>query len=339
MKFVQLALVASLFLSTHSSAQVLVKGSLKGDNLHWISVVAVSEQMGLLKPAHGLFAPKVSSTKAWLPGAIIQAPTTLTLVGQSQSITLPIEVSGLEYVVANQSPTQQENTQQTCPSDYFNGQIIQIIGRTCYANHSLHMDQESNPFSSLSPLFKIEEIALKQAFRGKPAGVYRGLLTFQYRFKWQNRSGVWVSTQDSQSVAFEINHQPPEITQITVIRQDEIQTNYDYYQNRNSVSGETRYHVEVEGQYLNALKLELQNRDYQLLGPGIKGISYSIDCEECEDTQLVDNGNLLQAYTTLRSNRSGLPFTLRVYLSDVDLEGIEKGRFTDTFSLLVSPEL
>ncbi|CAH7151803.1 conserved hypothetical protein [Vibrio chagasii] len=338
MRLVQLTVMMSFFFASYVSAQVIVKGALKGERLHWISAVTASQQAGVLKPAHGLFAPKVSSTKSWLPGAIIQAPTKITLLNQGQSVTFAIEVLGLEYSVANQLPTQKENNQQACSSDYFNGQVIQVMGRTCYANNSLHMLQESNPFSSLSPLFKVEESAIKQAFNGKLAGVYRGQITFQYQFKWQNRSGVWVSTQDSQSIMFEILHQPSEITKITVVRQDEIKTDYDYFQNRNSVSGETRYHVEVEGQYLNALKLELQNRRYQLLGGGSQGIPYSIECEECETPQLVDNGSLINSYTTLRGgSRSSLPFTLRVYLSDVDLEGIERGRFSDTFTLLVSP--
>lgn len=340
MRFVQLTVMMSFLFAAQISAQVIVKGTLKGDQLHWISAVNVSQQAGVLKPAHGLFAPKVSSTKAWLPGAITQAPTSIILVNKGQSATLAIEVLGLEYSVANQSPTQQENNQQTCSNDYFDGQVIQVMGRACYANNSLHMSQESNPFSSLSPLFKVEDSALKQAFNGKPAGNYRGQITFQYQFKWQNRSGVWVSTQDSQSVIFEIAHQPPEITKITVVRQDKIQTDYDYFQNQNTVSGETRYRVEVEGRYLNALKLELQNRVYQLSGAGSLGIPYSIDCEECDTTQLVDSGSLINSYTTLRGgSRSSLPFTLRVYLSDVDLEGIEKGRFSDTFTLLVSPDI
>ncbi|MBN3571804.1 hypothetical protein [Vibrio neptunius] len=336
-------LLLMLLVSLPIAAQVQVKGRLKGDQFQWFSAVEVTQHGGSLKPGHANLAPAIASTLEWKPGSITQAPKTLQLTSTSNSAIIPISVVGIEYQVTTQAPTRQGQITGSCSKDWFDGQVIRLWGENCHASTVFKMSQSINPFSSVRPLFTLDVESIKSALAGKPSGEYKGLLTYHYNFQWLNRSDVWVLTNDTQNVMFVVDHQAPEINKITVSNHDQLQTRYDIVNGSPNLSGETRYQVLVEGQILTNLQLKLQTRgrQYQLEGPNNSAIPYSIACPECKVTELVKDGQLLQSETRIAGSQATtqIPFTIRVFFDNTDLKKLERGRYSDVFSLLVSPEL
>ncbi|CAK4076547.1 hypothetical protein [Vibrio sp. 16] len=336
-------LLLTLLVSLPSAAQVQVKGRLQGDQFQWFSAIEVPQHGGSLKPGHGNLAPAISSTKKWKPGSITQAPNTLQLSSTNHSVIIPISVIGIEYQVATQAPNQQGQVTNSCTNDWFDGQMIRLWGKNCQASTVFSMSQNINPFSSVRPLFTLDTEGIKNALANKPSGEYKGLLTYHYNYWWLNRSDVWTSTNDAQNVMFVIDHQAPEVTKVTVSNHDQLQTHYDRLNDTINLSGETHYQVVAEGQLLTNLQITLQGRahQYQLKGPNSAAIPYSIACPECEITELVGNGQLLQAQTRISGHQEAtqIPFTIRVYFDNTDIKKLERGRYSDVFSLLVSPEL
>ncbi|MGR5446911.1 hypothetical protein ACPV47_18570 [Vibrio jasicida] len=321
-------------------ADVLVRAELAGDTFRWLNMESEFYNK-YVKPLDGSISQLPAPTKQWLPGAPVKPISSMTLIGNGSVTSVPFTVAGVEYELGTTQVSTTVNTQNACARGYLNAKANGVIGLNCYSFRKIKMGKAAVPFVVIRPLLKIDEESIKRSMRGQLSGLYRGSVRLDYQYAWFERDR-WRRTQSDENIIFELIYKPPEVTNIRVIRQDEIKTNYDFYRNQEAVSGNTKYQIVVEGQNLNSLKLELQSRfsDYMLTSTEVGAIPYSISCDECLHNLLVDEGTVVRRITTIQgSSDSQVPFTLNVFLEYADFTGLPAGRYEDTFGLLISPEL
>lgn len=320
-----------------------LRAELTAGNFRWDNANPLSGQKFV--PSMWDIVDQLPPTKVWLPGGLFgSVPNDLTLTAAGESVTIPFEVVGFEYNTGSANPTKgQVVTGSVCNDvDYSSGIVRVVDGIGCTYSHTLAMTAAFNPYSFIRPVFELDQVALKAAFKGKPKGVYRGsvAVTNFYDYGFSLYSGVRSRHYDTTPITVEIDHKPAFITSVVITGDHELRTIYDY--SRDVVSGKTILNGVANGSFLNGMTVSLRKSrtDYSMKGPSATTIPYSIECIGCDDPLLVNEGLVQHLQTRVPGvDTAQVNFDLKISFSDVALNTVEVGTYSDTFVLFFEPDV
>ncbi|MCK8075882.1 hypothetical protein MSG34_06920 [Vibrio sp. 1CM2L] len=342
MKFMML-MVVCLFLET-ANASITIRGETSGSHFRWVTGATAFEDYSI--PFDAYFnRGQQGATAKWIPGGLYNVANAnsivLTLDGGVTQVTVPIELSGMMYgMEAASSEGDSQNIASVCPENTSSTPYLYVIGTNCFYDKYIEQDYLDGAYHFAKPILKLNETAVASAFKGAPDGVYKGTVPVKFNHRWTNFNGTWTQTIYDELLTIEIKNTANEITNVIVTQRDEMTPQYDLL--NETVSGRTHYPVLAQGRFHTGLRLSLKdvNRQYKLTGPSGSEIPYSIECSECQDSTLVDSGQVLNSTTLiLDAGATEINFNIDVFYEDADLNSIEHGRYQDSFVLLFEPEI
>ncbi|TKG09028.1 hypothetical protein [Vibrio sp. F13] len=298
---------------------------------------------GELVPSQWTPSNNLLPTAKWLAGSFVSAPITNIQVSFSgHTVTLPVQVTGYQYHLGS-SPGQggQQNTSKVCTKTVFSSPILSIQGgASCFSDVFIETPTAVTPYAFIRPSYYIDPIAWQQAFAGKPKGDYTGTVSLSSYYHYY-QGAIRTQRLLSYPLTVNIEHEPAYITDVVITGQSTIQPNYDPM--GEGVSGQTQFSVMATGWFTNGMTVglnRLRAKDYQMLGPSLTYIPYSIVCHQCTSQLLVDEGVVINDTTIVPgSNVSTLSFSLAVGYKDVALSTLQTGVYQDTFVLIFEPNI
>ncbi|MCX2791100.1 hypothetical protein [Vibrio sp. Sgm 5] len=336
---------SALLLSSYSHGAFYVNADVKSDSIRWGNV---TYGIGDNKvPSKWGVPPALRSVLSWSAGAFsVAPPTSLTLKGGLNVETtdsIPISVTGIQYNTSGTDVTESVNAAGGgCTRDEVAIPLITLesSGTGCISSTTLTPSIATAPFILFRPMFQIDDTAIINALYGKAEGSYSASVPFVISYYYVNTSGISTYRNISDVIIFNFNYDPVEITGLEVRSGDGIMTpNYKSTDRR--VTSETNYRLEAMGFFHDGIVLTMPSQDYEMVNstsPDVT-IPYSVVCNECSATKLVDDGVLLEQVTTI-SEGSGIQKSITFNLKfdyDVDGEALVSGDYADTVTIMVGP--
>lgn len=331
----KLLLYSIFFLSPFSNALTL-NAKLTGEELVWRNGMHVN---GYLTSTNWQVLGGLSPTKEWSPGTFISAPMTeVTLSNGGDSVTIPIEVSGMQYglgAAADKFPNQIASSGGTLCSEFqLEAVTASVIGSGCSAGNAYQGTTFYTPFQFARPLVTFDETALVNAFKAAsvPEGTYSGTITTSPFYMYRSQGGAWTYRQfGPMPLTVQISYVPAFLTNVRVIGDGVMTTTYDTV--NYSVSGEATFNIQATGLFTSGLKLTFENRAYELKHSELSNrIAYDVTCPLCTDVSIVKDGalQLLGEETVVPGTGSVIAFDLFVEF-DASHSEVETGHYTDSF--------
>ncbi|MGI9889989.1 hypothetical protein [Vibrio chagasii] len=286
----------------------------------------------------------------WIPGYYSSSVSKVMLTNNiGDSISLDIKFTGLEYNLAT-SPKHTlpvSSGYPTCAnSGMGNSNIYQLQNSSpsfCTSPNKLVLPSNNVPFRFLRPIFQIDESTLKDKFKGKSAGKYRGTvlgLNTSYGFKVSQQNPIWTYRNLPIDFDIVIDYQGNKLTNITVSGSGMMPPIYDT--TKHTVNGETKFNIKADGYFTDGLEVELISKpDYSLKHTASgESIPYSLTCKNCSTPNLVRNGILVNSKTAvLKPNSTEIIFDIDVEYQDIPKGTLVTGSYNDTFVLIMGPKV
>ena len=337
----KITITAVLLLISTSVDAVTLKADFSAGNFRWVNANPVSGSKYV--PSTWDLAENLPPTKEWLPGGLAYTTTkSLVLSAGGESVTIPFEVKGFEYNTGSANPKVGGAASGSICSDvnYSSGIVRIADGVACTYSHTLKTSAAFNPYSFIRPVFELDSGALELLFKDKPKGVYRGTVSVTNYYDYEFYSGVRTRQYETTPVIVEINYEPAFITSVVITGDNELRTIYDY--SRDVVSGNTTLNGVANGWFSNGMTVSLRKSrtDYAMDGPHTTKIPYSIECIGCDDPLLVNEGIVQHQQTRVPGGDTAqVNFDLKISFSDVALNTVEVGAYSDTFVLFFEPDV
>ena len=318
-----------------------LRGEIEGKALDWNNVQSSAGNTyvpSFWTPVNGL-----SPTFSWTPGALTAAsPTLLTLTGPD-NVTIDVSVLGFEYHMGEASfaPSGLPSTLPTCTESSVAGSWVRLTGSAgCGYDETLISNASVNPYSFIRPILELDESQVIAAFQGKPVGLYRGSFSVSSFYHYAHSNGVETRHVSQHPIVFELNYAPDEITDVHIVGDGVLDTDYNRIQK--TLSGEAQFRGVAQGFFSSGLKVSLipGRVNYEMMGPNGSAFPYSIDCAFCKQTKLVSDGSVINSESIIRAqDASSVNFTIDVSFSDVDIDSVDEGTYSDSFVLMFEPEV
>lgn len=312
-----------------------LKADIKGNTIHWDQV----HQLGgnELTPSFWHVVSGLRPTAKWVPGGLSGAVSAeVRLTYGSEIAIVPLRMKGFEYNTGTASPVEGDGqTGVLCPGASFSGGIVKvtdIVG--CIYPTSLVTTDAVTPYSFIRPIIEMDNADILAALDGMPAGRYVGMLPVSSFYDFY-LSSVRTRHHENYQIRFEFDYEPSILTDVAISGSSELVTRYDV--NGERVSADTTFTGTATGIFTNGLILSLNPTRirYEMDGPNLSTLPYSVDCLECNMASLVDNGNVNTYETTIpASGTTVIPFNIKVSFTDVELDTLENGNYSDTFYVL-----
>lgn len=333
-----------VFFTYHTQVySVTLKAELNAGNLRWNNASMISKTH--LIPLEWDIANKLNATKIWIPGGLVSSVKNIKLANEEHHVILPLEVVGFEYNTDSIIFTHGQSEMNSCADVSFSSSTIRLIGDIdCNYTHQLENTTAYPPYSSIRPIFAVNEMALISAFYNKPQGVYLGSTSAESFYYFYNGAVVDIGQKNRKHqqhlIDFEINHVPDAITSVYISGKHEIAMNYD---KNNRISGQASLSGLVRGWLDNQVKMKLKSQkayELALVGSNTHKFPYSIDCIGCTISNLVDTGYVVNDTTKLvRDDSSDINFELKISYQDVDTTELDVGYYQDTVVLIFEPDV
>lgn len=298
---------------------------------------------------------------SWIPGQLfnVSADGVKNFVGDSgDSFTLDIKLTGIEYsgirngsggFFYQKSPTALGSDNI---ATYNNSNSIEVNqpGDFHYMMFTSEPSSPSiEPFTSVRPLFIIDDSSLLSKLKGLRSGVYRTTIpvSFKYRVKYLNDL-AWSYEQRTVPLHIEIKYLATVLDKITVTGDGVFIPKYS--ESSATVSSKTSYEIKASGEMPNGISMKFnRNRDYIMRNklPPINSssesiaIPYTIKClnglpsgGECKSVLLVDNGRYVadeRIYVRPVMSTKNIDFKLELSF-DTDFK--RTGDYDDTFIVM-----
>lgn len=312
-----------------------LSGSVTNGKVTWDNVMISNGQKTLTtwSSVSGL-APTVK----WRPGFLAspQTQSTVMLSSGSNTVSLPLTLSGIEYNTGGNDITDTISVPGTknCEKNISMGNVIHLVGHwDCSYDKLINNGATKTPFFFLRPLLSMDDSTILRSFEGKPEGRYVGMFPVVIRYFYYSTTGAVTYRDVRKTFSVQLSYKPSYISSITIIGSGRIEPVYDKI--AKTVSGITSFEVNATGYFSKGLKMILPLRDYSLKSQkSDKKIPYSIDCI-CS-AKIVNNGSLGSNNIVLNANpsKSNIDFNLDVHYDNIKAADVDSGHYTDSFTVL-----
>ncbi|QKS98627.1 hypothetical protein HUO05_25840 (plasmid) [Vibrio alginolyticus] len=328
-------LLCSLCLLSPMTQALTLNARLMGDELVWQNGMRVE---GALTSTNWQILGGLAPTTEWAPGTFLAAPPTeMTLSNGAHSVTIPVEVKGMQYglgAAADKFPDQVTTPSGgSCDSFRLQPAIASVVGSGCVADNAYQGTTLYTPFQFARPLVAFDDAALVNAFRAAslPEGTYIGTIVTSPFYMYRSQGGAWTYRQFGPTpLSVQIRYVPAFLTNVQVLGNGVMTPTYDTV--NYSVSGDTTFKVQATGLFTSGVKLTFEERAYELKHFDLdKRIAYNVTCPACADTNIVQDGILKLASheTTVPGSGSFVAFDLLVHF-DASASEVETGHYVDS---------
>ncbi|PQJ64200.1 hypothetical protein BTO10_05265 [Vibrio chagasii] len=337
-----LFLTVAILLFIAPAQAVLLTVDIRGDNVRWNQSESVTN--GFV-PSNWFLSYGLPSAKAFTQ-ARISANQSITLRGGGQTVSIPLEIIGFEYMspkVDNlRSYKGSGSTQLTLDG------VLIIANGVGQGEKLINLTTEATPFTHFRPIFKaVDRSTLLKSFTDVKAirGIYTGQSTITVEYDYVvPMSGVRARHTLSVPLTISVNYEP---AVLNTVRSPCLQSNQSMttrYDRRDNVSGNILCTFTAEGVFPLGLKLSLYSEDagnYHLIGPENKTIPFSVECSRCEDKILLRDNNVRvqSTYIDNAGNLNVLPFNLRIFFDNKKLNELKTGKYRGIFRFLIEPRI
>lgn len=349
--------LALVFIAPYSVA-VTIQGTLKGNSLEWMNA---SYSGDYLRPSAWQPMTDLMPTTEWVPGGYL-ASSDAGLILTNKGFRVSIDetrVFGVSYKY-QRFETGEITSGVGFPicgegSSYSSNQV-DLFGTGCIGEKTLRAEggKTLTPFQFVRPIVKgLSSLDVVKAFEDAdaPEGIYTGTMYVKpaYGFK-QPVSNVWTYRYaNSVPVSVSINYQPSMLSKLTVSGNGVMPALYNTM--TKSISGATTYFIKAEGAFANGLRLTFKRHEFRMKNMSVempsdlaKTIPYNIECNLCDDKNIVVDGELQKLtgespegnWTLVgEAGADEVMFDLKLsYLLEKDrgdLDSISSGEFRDEF--------
>ncbi|HGZ7315121.1 TPA: hypothetical protein ACOL2D_004554 [Vibrio parahaemolyticus] len=334
-------LLCSVCLLSPMTQALTLNARLTGEELVWQNGMRVE---GYLTSTNWQILGGLAPTTEWAPGTFMAAPPTeMVLSNGTDSVTVPVEVSGMQYglgAAADKFPDQITTPSGvSCDAGNFQLQtaVAAAIGSGCVAGNAYQGSTLYTPFQFARPLVTFDDAALISAFRAAslPEGTYSGTIATSPFYMYRSQGGAWTYRQFGPTpLSVQIHYVPAFLTNVQVLGNGLMTPTYDTVDY--TVSGDTAFKVQATGLFTSGVKLTFEtDRVYTLKlahsGVVSSAIAYDVTCPACSDTSIVQDGALQLATgeTIVPGSGSFVAFDLLVHF-DAAASEVETGRYMDS---------
>lgn len=328
-------LLYSICLLSPMTQALTLNARLTGEELVWQNGMRVG---GYLTSTNWQILGGLAPTIEWAPGTFMAAPPTdMKLSNGTDSVTVPVEVSGMQYglgAAADKFPDQVTTPNGgSCANFQLQPAIASVIGSGCAAGNAYKGSTLYTPFQFVRPLVTFDDAALVRAFRAKslPEGTYSGTIVVSPFYMYRSQGGAWTYRQFGPTpLSVQIRYVPAFLTNVQVLGNGLMTPNYDTVSY--SVSGDTAFKIRATGFFTSGIKLTFEDRIYELKHSDLESrIAYNVSCPACTDNIIVQDGALQLASreTTVPGSGSLVAFDLLVHFDAADSE-IDTGHYADS---------
>ncbi|TNZ86773.1 hypothetical protein CGK40_24315, partial [Vibrio parahaemolyticus] len=215
-------LLCSVCLLSPVTHALTLNAKLTGEELVWKNGMRVEEY---LTSTNWQILGGLAPTMEWAPGSFMAAPPTeITLSNGTDSVTVPMEVSGMQYglgAAADKFPSQGPTPSgATCANYRLRPATASVIGAGCVAGSAYKGSTLYTPFQFARPLVTFDEAALISAFRaaGLPEGTYSGTIATSPFYMYRSQGGAWTYRQFGPvPLSVQIRYVPAFLTNVQVL--------------------------------------------------------------------------------------------------------------------------
>ncbi|WP_394230852.1 hypothetical protein [Shewanella colwelliana] len=317
-----------------------ISGTIKGDKLIWQSAQVTSD--GLVPAAWDIPLMLPAAEKVTPGGPDMTVERTLELRGPSQSVSVPLTLTGVAYQLTSNAGVQMGSGAPATVS----GTLLSVKGAGV-GDKVVALSVSSSPFSHYRPIIKtIDASAWLAAFQNVKAekGIYQGVINYLIPYDYY-QNGILIRNTIQASLTVKLDHNPAQLNTVNVMGDGVIQPLYHGYPER-LVSGVTQYTITADGLFPNGVFIGLKNigSNYQLSPQSTDpqaGIKYSVECSSgCEgSTAIITDGaamidESLNRVKITSSNNTHAEAIIRVSFSDEKLAELNGDVYVGTFTLL-----
>ena len=334
-------IIALSISSFSASASFRINADADPSSVTWDNVVVNG---GDMLPSMWETPPNLQTTKAFIPATFNSVPTTVvTLTGGSGEASSPIaiDIKGMQYNTSGITYNEElSGLGSGCSMDNVTQPIISVQGNSCISTTKLTSGISTSPFIFFRPIFFIDDTSVTSALNGLPEGIYSGVVPIAIRYYYEEVGGILSYRTINETLLITINYVPVQINDIIVSGDGVMEPVYDTA--NISVSSTTDYDITVNGYFNNGLVLTLPaGEDYELLNVSDNNISipYNINCIQCSNTNLVNNGTLINSEVTIGAD-SGVQTSLNFILNfdyEVNGETLISGDYNDFITITIEP--
>lgn len=328
-------LFCSVCLLSPITQALTLNARLTGEELVWQNGMRVE---GYLTSTNWQILGRLPPTTEWAPGTFMAAPPTeMTLSNGTDSVTVPVEVSGMQYglgAAADKFPDQVTTPSGgSCKSYQLQPAIASVFGSGCAAGNAYQGSTLYTPFQFARPLVTFDSAALISAFRAAslPEGTYSGTIVTSPFYRYRSQGGAWTYRQFGPTpLSVQIRYVPAFLTNVQVFGDGLMTPTYNTVSY--SVSGDTAFKIRATGLFTSGVKLTFEDRTYELKHSDLESrIAYDVTCPTCADTIIVQDGalQLARRETTVSGSGSSVSFDLLVHF-DAAASEVETGRYADS---------
>ena len=328
-------LLCSICLLSPITQALTLNAKLTGEELVWRNGIRIG---GYLTSTNWKILGDLAPTMEWSPGTFMAVPMKeITLSNGVDSVTVPIEVSGMQYglgAAADKFPDQIPTPGgMSCAEFQLQAATALVIGSGCAAGNAYQGSTFYTPFQFARPLITINNGTLINAFKeaNLPEGIYNGTITTSPFYMYRSQGGAWTYRQFGPvPLSIQVYYIPAFLTNVDVVGDGVMRPTYDTV--NHSVSADTTFKVRATGLFTSGIKLTFKNRTYELKHSKLDSrIAYDVTCPACSDTSIVKNGTLQLASgeTTVLGSGSLVAFDLLVHF-DASGDEVDTGNYTDS---------
>ncbi|MGR5357998.1 hypothetical protein [Vibrio chagasii] len=316
-----------------------VRAEVKAGGVRWDNVTRYKDKM---LPSTWETPPMLQASTAWAAGTFSAAPPNqMTLIGGSGSTSLPIPItiSGVQYNSSGIEFTQSENTgASVCQLDEVSLPIVTVEGLSCVSSVRLINKQKSSPFIFLRPIFDINENEIVTALSGLPEGLYSASVPLNIRYYYEN-DGIMTYRNINEVMLFSFDYQPVQLDSIIVSGDGIMTPTYDTV--GKTITSTTSFDIDVNGYFNDGIVLTMPQQSYELVNSNSSSvvIPYSIYCAQCNATNLVDEGQLMNKTTTISKGlgvQTSINFTL-VFDYKISGSSAVSGDYSNQVRIMLEP--
>ncbi|MFH0257970.1 hypothetical protein ACGRL8_13315 [Vibrio rumoiensis] len=259
------------------------------------------------------------------------------------SVETEFEHTGVEFRYGGQFSSIDANANynhcnyESSPAGYY-----ALVGSTsCVAEKSLSSQNKYKPFEFYRSSIQLNSLVQDFKEANVPSGLYytNVQLPLSYMVSY---SGVESYQTSMISVTIVINYTPSFLDSVTIDGDGVFKLDYDTTQH--TVSGSTKFNVNVKGHIEPGLKMtfeSLGNPDEFNLNhtDSDDSIPYNLRCEQCERPQVIYNGNRIDEYSNIPYVGDNMNFYLDFNFKNLEAGEVEEGEYKDAVKVLFEIDL
>ncbi|MEZ9500270.1 hypothetical protein AB4251_22830 [Vibrio lentus] len=331
--------IICLFSSSSAWSAFELHAEVKSGGIRWDNV---TQSNGKMVPSGWETPPALQVATAWSAATFSASPmTSMILIGGTGQTSQPIDIdiSGVEYNTTGINYTITSNSLGGgCTVDNVTLPIVQVEGPNCISSTKLVSADKSSPFIFFRPIFEINDSDVISALGGLSEGIYSASVPINVRYYYEN-NGITTFRNINDVMIFSFDYQPVQLDSISVFGDGVMEPDYDTVNRR--ITSETTFNISAIGYFDDGIVLTMPSQTYELVHSSDPSstIPYNINCTQCNNINLVEQGTLLNQVTSISEGtgtQTDIGFDL-IFDYDIDGESVISGDYFDEVTIMLEP--